>query len=206
MILSCCYTTLNDNLFAHLLGTLQCPNSSLNTISSRQRFSNASSWSTPFYWKPISSRRSMLSCEILRFDFIPFWIVLYAVFILLHHCPNDGYFANLWGTLQCPNGSLNAISSWQRFSNVSSWSKPFYWKPISSRRSMLSCERMYFDLIPFGFSCLLISCGHTTVPMMDCLQTFDEHSSVQTPLWMLSARRDSASRMPHRRKHSAIGS
>ena len=47
------------------------------------------------HWKPISSRRSILSCGRLEFVFIPFWIFLYAVLMVLHQCPNDGLFANL---------------------------------------------------------------------------------------------------------------
>jgi hypothetical protein len=82
----------------------------------------------------------------LEFVFFPFWMVLYAPLILLHHFPNCGYRE---GTLQFPNFSLNSTSSRMRFSNVSSWYSPFHLKPISSRRSILSCERLEFVFIPF---------------------------------------------------------
>ena len=70
-------------------------------------------YSYTFHWKAISSRCSILSCERLSIVFIPFCIFLYAIFICRYtsvpmmDCPYNFY------TQQCPNSSLNAISSQQ---------------------------------------------------------------------------------------------
>jgi len=63
---------------------------------------------------------------------------------VLHQCPNDGSPTYLPGTLQCPNSSVNATSSPQRYSNVLC-----NWKPIYSSCSILSCERLEFIFNPF---------------------------------------------------------
>ena len=58
----------NDGLPTYLLGTLQCPNSSLNAFRSRQHFLNAPSWSIAWYWKPISFSRSIMPRERLEYQ------------------------------------------------------------------------------------------------------------------------------------------
>ena len=140
----------NDKFLKYLTGTLQCPNSSLNASSSKQRFSNVPLWSTSCcHWKPIFSNRSILSCERLRCGFRPPWSFLYIVLILLHQFANDLFLEYTTGTLQkFPNSSLNALRSKQCVSNAPSWSTACYWKLMFSNRSITSCERLTFDFLP----------------------------------------------------------
>lgn len=140
----------NDTLSTYVAGTLQCPNISLNSMSSRQRFSNATlDASEHLQFKPISSSRCIFSGERLYPGFFPYWILLYASLKLLTHFPIPGLSTYCTGTLQCPNSSLNNVNSRQRCSNDTNLRQRFFpwfvkachWKPIRSRSSILSTEK-----------------------------------------------------------------